>query len=213
MDSASFIKNRNLRRNIKAYWVLIIMILGLMTYYSYFQFGDLIMKSEAIASQQAVLSNLETDLMLEQKDLEEVAKLKSSLDETLANDLALVFPESENYTTLTRELDAFFQDLGSDQNPIFVSNLQYGGPRLDSEGNFGILPITLTITSSKDNFFKFLNYIETSGTLTNKVRLMDVQSIKINFQKGERKLSSGEVSLNVSVNAYFQKPAEETDEK
>ncbi len=205
MDSQSFIKNRSLRRNIHAYWILIAVVLLLMGYYSTIKISELVSKSGSINEQSALASNLESTLSVEESEYKELLVSKKDLYDKLDSEIINVLPKGENYTNLTRELDAFFLALSKSNNPIFVSNLQYGGARVDESGKFSVLPITLTIESSKDNFLSFLDYIENSGNLTSKVRLMDVQSIRINFQKEQEEGKSTEsVSLNVNLNAYFQ---------
>lgn len=205
MDSQSFIKNRSLRRNIHAYWILIAVVLLLMGYYSTIKISELVSKSSSINEQSALASNLESTLSVEESEYKELLVSKKDLYDKLDSEIINVLPKGENYTNLTRELDAFFLALSKSNNPIFVSNLQYGGARVDESGKFSVLPITLTIESSKDNFLSFLDYIESSGNLTSKVRLMDVQSIRINFQKQQEEGKSTEsVSLNVNLNAYFQ---------
>lgn len=209
MDSPSFIKNRTLRRNIQAYWILIMVLTAIMAYYSYLKFSDLITKSNAITEQTSLLASLESTLSSEESEYKALVEEKKPLYEKLDGEIKNVLPEGENYTNLTRELDAFFLNLAQ-TNPIFVSNLQYGGARTDESGKFSVLPITLTIESSKENFFKFLDYIENSGSLTSKVRLMDVEAIRINFQKGGDETGQTveeSVSLNVNLNAYFQTDA------
>ena len=62
---------------------------------------------------------------------------------------------------------------------------------------------------------KFLKFMESSGTLEDKTRLMDIRSISINFGVSQsssvttgQPLAAEKPTLNVSVslNAYFQKP-------
>lgn len=210
MDSPSFIKNRALRRNIQAYWILIMVITALMGYYSYLKFTELLTKSDAVNEQTSLFSSLESTLSSEESEYKNLLEEKKELYEKLDGEIKNVLPKGENYTNLTRELDAFFLGLSKTTNPIFVSNLQYGAAHSDESGKFSVLPITLTIESSKENFFKFLDYIENSGSLTSKVRLMTVESIRINFQKETKENSSKveeSVSLNVNLNSYFQTDA------
>lgn len=206
MESSSFIANRTLTRNIRAYWILIAVISVFMGYYSYVKFSELYTKSNLINDQVSTLSSLETTLSSEESEYKKLLQEKKDFYETLDGEINNILPQGENYTNLTREMDAFFLGLSKNSNPIFVSNLQYGTPRTDDSKEFGVLPITLTIESSKDNFFKFLDHIENSGSLTSKVRLMDVQSIRINFQKDVTESAKGvdSVSLSVGLNAYFQ---------
>lgn len=201
MKSETYIKYRNLRRNIRAYWLLVIIIAAAIGYYSFTQFSDLMHKTNAINHQSAAFNDLENERLKEEAEFKSLKEQKKDFEQKLENDVNQIVPAGENFTNLTRDLDAFFLGLSKSNNPIFVSNLQYGSPAKDPSGELSYLPVNLTIESSKDNFFNFLNYIEESGNLNDKVRLMDIQSIKINFKNGG---TGGEVSLNVSLNAYFR---------
>ena len=66
---------------------------------------------------------------------------------------------------------------------------------------YSVLPFSMRVESSEDNFYKFLEYIETSGNLDNKVRLMNVTDVAINISTEDEEL----ISYNLELNAYFQK--------
>lgn len=208
MESANYITNRNLRRNLRAYWVLVFVVLAAMSYYSYFKFVELYTKTEAVNEYTSILSDLKGTLDTEKEEYETLRDDKKDMYLAMHNDVNAVLPVNEEYTELTRELDAFFVDeLSTKSNPIFVSNLNYAQPKLDESGEYSFLPVTLTITCTKENFFKFLDYIENSGSLTDKGRLMDIQSIQVNLKEGATAAQKGQVSLNVTLHAYFQKPS------
>lgn len=122
----------------------------------------------------------------------------------LSVQLADIFPQNESYTELTRQLDDFFKKNNTSANPLIASDLRFGSPILDETKQYNILPFSMSITASESNFYTFLNYVQNSGALSgDKVRLMNIQSININFRKGE-KSSSQEVSFHVEMNAFFQ---------
>lgn len=127
----------------------------------------------------------------------------------VAEELEYVFPEGEKHTTLTRNIEAFSNDLHRKKDPFLISNLQYGDPQAAEDGDYMVLPFQMTIHSSHDNFIRFLEYVENSGTLTEKTRLLDIQSIVINFvtPKGSQGNTSGktEINFNVAMNSYFRK--------
>ena len=62
----------------------------------------------------------------------------------------------------------------------------------------------LSIRSSSSNFTKFLHHIENSGNLESGVRLMDISSIKLNFEDSSRAGEASIINFNVQINAYFQ---------
>lgn len=207
MDSASFIKNRTLRRNINAYWFLVLFIISSMGYYSFSKFSELIHKSDLINRHHEVLTTLKPELSAEEDEYRKLLESRKEVKNNIQNDLSFVFPTEENYTNLTRELDSFFLGLARSDNPIFVSNLQYGSPTLNEEGNFYVLPINMTVSSSRQNFFVFLDYIESSGSLSDKARLLDIQSIRLNFKEGLTVVGANdEINYSISMNTYFQTP-------
>lgn len=111
--------------------------------------------------------------------------------------LEKMVPEGEKYTELTRTFDEFFAKNFDTKNPIVASGLRYGqGQRLEGTP-FSSLPVSLTIASSKENFLKFLRYIEQSGSLETGVRFMEVQAIRVNF--GEEG-----VSFTVDLTALYR---------
>ena len=70
---------------------------------------------------------------------------------------------------------------------------------------YSILPLTMTIRSSSDNFRKFLQMIEHSGSFTEQIRLMDLQSIRLNFGNDDsQNVESQIINFTVQINAYFQ---------
>ena len=73
----------------------------------------------------------------------------------------------------------------------------------DPDGEYKYLPLRMTISASRENFTKFMQYIEKSGSLLGKVRLMDIQSINLSFSEGDS-IESESINFSVKINAYFQ---------
>jgi len=111
-----------------------------------------------------------------------------------------VFPGREDLTSLTRAFDEFSVSNNFSNNPFFISSINYQDSFSSDDGKYMILPFSVKVESSEDNFYKFLEYIETSGNLNNQVRLMAVDSISINLSTDDNVLS-----YSLALNAYFQK--------
>ena len=62
----------------------------------------------------------------------------------------------------------------------------------------------MNIESSLENFNKFLEFVAKSGTLESMTRLMDIESIRLNFG-GE---SKEKITFSVNMRAYFQNATE-----
>lgn len=139
------------------------------------------------------------------KDLE--AKIEIAKNKPLRYELASFLPPEEQLTDLTRQFDNLFADWSSSGDFIENNNLSFGGARTDEENNISILPVTLNLTSSLDNFERFLHTIETSGLPGSELRLMDIQSISLSLASAdteEEETSSKRIRYSVSLNAYYQ---------
>ena len=184
--------------------MLVIITILLAGYYGFTQYTKLHGAQEALALEQNQITDLQK---LETQSAKDYAAHKKEFDQKYASvldSLQAVYPPQENYTDLARLFDNFFQQNNSATNPIFANDIKFGQARNDANADYGVLPVTMTVTGTQDNFMKFLKFIETSGVLADKTRLMDVRSISINFTSTD----SGQKMINVSValNAYFQKP-------
>lgn len=121
-----------------------------------------------------------------------------------------VFPSEENYTSINYLLDEFQKENNTSLNPIFISNVSYGRGKIEED--YAVLPFTLSLTASRDNFEKFLRFIFNSGSLDERTRLMSIQAISINFPKEESAFQtatvarSNEISVSIALNAYYQLP-------
>lgn len=208
------LKKTNYVKKIRTYMGLIIITLGLAVFYGYTQYVKLSGAQNALANEQTQITTLQAT---ETSTLSDYTNLKQSFDQKYSgvlNSLQNVYPTQENYTDLTRQLDVWFKDNNTPFDPVFMSNIQYGQARYDNAVDYAVLPVTMSITGSQDNFMKFLTYIENSGTLADKTRLMDVRSISINFSSssdnatGQTGTAASKPTLDVSLglNAYFQKP-------
>ncbi len=126
----------------------------------------------------------------------------TSVRETAAQDLALVFPTEEDLTTLTRALDDFAVKNNFENNPFFISSLSYDDPVLLEEENYRYTSFTVDITTSKKNLSKFLEFIENSGSLEAQSRLMSVQDLRITYPEE----FGGTYEVQLEIYAYFSQP-------
>lgn len=198
------IKKRGYIYSIQSYLIFGAILLGVSAYFGYQQINNYFAANDALKLEQDNLSTMQTNVAQVKTDY---ANLKKQYDEQIAsiNDaLQFVLPEQEAYTNLVRIFDQFSAQNNSQGSPFFVSDVKFGTSRQDAKNDYSILPVTMTINASKSNLMKFLQFIENSGMLENKTRLMDIRSISINFSSAD---GAGDPTLNVSlaVNAYFQK--------
>lgn len=211
---------KNYSKGIRTYFILSAVVLIAAGVYGYFQFTDLMEVQRAIANGRTTLAELQA---AESQNAEIYATQKRNYDEqfsTIKESINEVFPVEEDYTDLTRKLDEFMSENNNTTlNPIFMSDLKFSRPRIDEESGYAVLPFSLTLSTTRDNFEKFLAFIESSGSLENRIRLMEVKSISLNFPNQEitpfatTENISEIPTMNVSVNlnAYFQAPPDTPD--
>lgn len=210
------LQKRNYAKSVRTYLMLIVITLLLAGYYGYTQYVKLSAAQDALAKEQTQITDLQNTAAETNNDY---SNLKKDFDQKYAgvlDSLQAVYPIEEDYTKLTISLDAFFRDNNTSFNPVFLSDLKFGQARFDAAQEYAVLPVTMTISGTQDNFLKFLKYIENSGVLEDKTRLMDVRSISINFTSGGSDNSTGGqnaltptqplINVSLGLNAYFQKP-------
>ncbi len=215
------ITKRNYTHSIRNLTVLIVFVAVVAGIYGFSQFQKYSLAQTALA--------METDLLQKtQQDTNELTtkylEIKKSFDAKFAkvlDALQYVMPADETYKNVVRLLDQFAQDNNLPNSPFFISDEKFGISHPDPKKDFSVLPFSMTISASRDNFLKFLKFVESSGMLENKTRVLEIRSISINFVNTNSGSGSGSIGsggsltgggssqlLNVSVamNAYFEKP-------
>ncbi|PIZ76781.1 hypothetical protein COY05_00020 [Candidatus Peregrinibacteria bacterium CG_4_10_14_0_2_um_filter_38_24] len=189
---------------IKSYAILcgvLLLAFGIFFYTKWQEYSTIntfVDKNKAYISALKEQGSNEKALFDSKKDA--INQLKAEIETNLTE----VFPISDSYTELTRKFDTFEQKLVNKDSIFEISNIEY--QNVAKRDNYSILPLRMSIRSSKDNFEKFLHYIETSGSLSDRVRLMDVSSVRLNFEKSNDLSGKKEeiINFSVQINAYFQ---------
>lgn len=187
------------KTSLRAYAALCLVFLAIVGAYTYFKWVDYGVFKAAIASNESMIGKLKQDVIDGKSDYLEKKSALEELSGEIEGNLKTVFPAVDNYTELTRAFDAFEQELNRTKSPFVISSIEYQDAQVDPEGNYKFLPLRMNITSSRDNFAKFLRYVETSGSILGNVRLMDIQSIHMSFGDDE-----DSVNFSVKIHAYFQ---------
>lgn len=218
------IPHRNYQKDIRSYTIFTVLFLLVAAGYSYFQYIKLTETKQALLTEQDVVNQISTASKQMNAQYTGLAGAFDKDFNSLKDGVQAVFPDKENYTELTRSLDAFVETNNNSMlSPIFMSDLKFGEPRIDAVKEYSVLPFNLTLSTTNDNFTKFLRFIENSGSITAGDRLMEVTSISINFptdqgsansspSDGTDGVAKGVDVLNVTLglNAYFQKAATTT---
>ena len=204
MSEASInIAKSRIKKQIKTYLLLILLVISAVGSYSYLNWEEYTYVKDGINSTSSNATELATVLVTEKSDYQMLKDDFNKLSKDIESSIENVFPSTDDYTNLTRQIDLIESDLFSSNNHFEISSINYQDQI--EENYYNILPLRLTISSSASNFTKFLHKIENSGNLEEGVRMMDITSIKLNFEDSSRASDSSLINFNVQINAYFQK--------
>ncbi len=174
--------------------IVLFLIIG---YFSYMNFSKL----SEVKANLASLSGIEkkTSGTLSKSDVDFGAKKEvfTEREKEYVTELGKVFPQTPELTNFTRTIDDYFYRNNFASNEIFLKNMSFGEP-MAGEG-FQSTAVSMSITSSKNNFINFLNYVENSGALKSNVRVMDIDSIDVTFREDAQgpELYDYRISLNI----------------
>ena len=196
------IAKKQIGKKIRTYLLLILFVLVAAGTFSYLKWNEYLYVKDGIKLTASTLTTLESAVVQEKSDYQLVKDDFNTLRKNIEVSIEDVFPTYNDYTNLTRQIDLIESDLASIDDPFEISNITY--QEQIAGNNFNILPMRLSIRSSSSNFTKFLHHIENSGNLESGVRLMDISSIKLNFEDSSRAGEASIINFNVQINAYFQ---------
>jgi len=190
--------------NIKMYAILCLITVVITASYVFFQWQDYVFARDGINDGGETVDTLKADVLNQEAEYKK-SKLEFDAFASSMNDkIEVIFPSKDNYTALTKEIDDISFSLASKSNTFEISNLSFQNV-IETE-DYNVLPFRMNIKSSNKNFTKFLHKIENSGSLDQDNRLMDVSSIRLNFENFKDDTSTEYlINFSVQINAYFQK--------
>lgn len=187
---------------IKGYAMLCILVLLVGGFYSYKKWQQYSVAKAVLEKNESYIAELRDEVSDEKNLYENQKDNFDSLNVEVQEKLETIFPHGDNYTALTRQLDEFEQKISTKNSPFEVSNIEYQTPIVQE--NYSIMPFRMNIRSSSDNFRKFLHLMEGSGSLIDQIRLMEVTSIRLNFEENDEGEKSEMINFTVQINAYFK---------
>jgi Tfp pilus assembly protein PilO len=206
MDSTSLFKSDYFQ--LRLYIVLSVLLLAVIGYFTFNNVMKYLDVQAQIQTNNEIYDNIQSNEEAITEELEKEQAEIQELNETIQSQLEIVFPEKESHTKLTRTLEQFANDIHRIKNPFIINNLQYLDAEQAEGEDYSILPFKMTIHSSYSNFFKFLEFVESSGALSDGTRLIQITTISINFvsPSGAAGNISGkdEINFNATMNAYFR---------
>lgn len=191
------------------YFALALVILAGAAAYGIVQAREYSLEKNAIVTNGALIQQKENALKSLKEQYDSLAGNEVKKQEEITRKIMNILPPDENYTDLTRELDKYFDENDTVTNPIFQSSLRFGkGAPVAGMTDISALPLTMNIDATRDNFFKFLNYANDSGSLETGTRLIEITSIQLNFpEEGEMvKDSKQKINFTVDLNAFYRTP-------
>lgn len=197
---------RKQRIQIKSYALLCVVLLISVGVYSFTKWQDYSLAKEGVLENNKYVEIIKVKAAEEKDKYENEKPVFNQINKEVSKNLKTIFPVEDDYKNLTRQFDSFETKLSKKNSMFEISNIEYQEPGVLE--TYSVLPVRMTIRSSRENFTKFLHYIENSGALNGDVRLMDIVSIRINFEDSqEESVKAKIVNFSVQINAYFQKSA------
>lgn len=185
------------------------MILAAAVAYGVLQYKIFVAEGQAIADNASTIQQLTQTTTSTEAKLKALADARTKDQTAFEKKIASILPEDENYTELTRLFDDYFAQHDTAINPMFQSSLRFGkGSPLEAVPEVSALPISMNVESTRDNFLKFLDFVNETGSLETGSRLMSINSIQLNFpDEGEViKDPNQKINFTVDMNAYYQTP-------
>ena len=186
-------------RNVYLACILLLTVAGVAFGWS---FGnDYMAARAALAESTRIVAGIDAEIEKIKPVQNDVAAAFEESKTILQDTVFSILPEAEQYIELTKILDSFFDNNYKTGSEIVVSNLRFGVPVHVENQLYAALPLSMTITASRDKFYTFLDFIENSGSFENGLRLLDLRSIRMSFVSEP---GNDQISFSVDLNAYFR---------
>ncbi|MBL4694938.1 hypothetical protein JKY72_06245 [Candidatus Gracilibacteria bacterium] len=196
------IMKRKQKFQIKLFGGLLLFVFLFVSIFTFVKWRNYSFIKASIDFNETSIEILKNDIAESKSSYDEAKPHFKEIDGIIESKLASIFPDTDDYTMLTRQIDLYEEELSKKKGSIFeISNINYQSPA--DEENFSVLPFRMSIRSSADSFTEFLHLVENSGALNDKVRLMDLSSVRLNFEDGKEDIKI--INFTVQINAYFQK--------
>lgn len=191
------------------YFVFAAVVAASAIAYGILNFNSMRSMAAAIADNKATTEALNARLGEAKSAFQRFADAQSEHAKELAVKVEAILPAREEYTELTRQFDNFFAENDRPGNPALLTSLRFGkGEPSAGAEDISMLPVSMNIEGTRDNFMKFLRFVNNSGSLESSARLLEIKSIQLNFPGEGENVSDPKQKLNftVELNAYYQTP-------
>jgi hypothetical protein len=212
---------RKLNQSIMQFAILSVIILAVGAFYGYMHYTEYQAATTALTEGTAHLSELKASSDQAKMAYLTLKKDMESQNVGVNQAIEQILPSNEDFTDLARALDKYFLNTAATPNAMFLSDLRFASPVINDEKEFAVLPFTMSLSANETSFSTFLEYIENSGDLNDRTRLLDIASVNMSYQLPRSASSTGnatqpsvstavrDVSASLNLRAYFQKPIED----
>ncbi|MDP4007846.1 MAG: hypothetical protein Q8P68_01510 [Candidatus Peregrinibacteria bacterium] len=187
-------------KNDKFFLILSIILLIVTGYFSFGYYSELSDVKASVLGFEQVEETLTKKLSDASVDFASKTELFTDRRNEHLFELQKVFPLDAEKTNFTRFVDDYFFRNNFLSNEIFLKSMVYGNP--SPNDGYYVIPVSMSITSSKTNFMNFLRYVENSGAIQSNIRVMDIKSIDVTFREDDR--NNRLYDYRVSLNIYYQ---------
>ncbi|MFA5948268.1 MAG: hypothetical protein WC806_04850, partial [Candidatus Gracilibacteria bacterium] len=190
---------------IRIYAAVCVVILIGMGVYSYIKWQEYAFIRDGVEINTQRIAEIKDEISYEKNTYFVTKPDFDTLGKEIENKVSVIFPKVDEYKELTKQLDVYEKELSSKNNPFEIKDISYSADNNKLDG-YSVLPFTINISTTLDNFNKFFHLIENSGSLDNPIRIMDISSIRLTFGefKGEE-VKDKTMNFTMSIQAYYQK--------
>lgn len=201
--------NQSFFRASNIYILFALVIFAGSTFYGITNWNLLQASAAAVQENQKEIENI-SGLFTKTKDEFQVfADEQAKRQKDFQKKIGSILPLDENYTDLAKQLDDYFATADKPGNPMFQGslNFQKGQVVKDATG-ISVLSFSMGLEGTRDNLFKFLKFVQDSGSLESGIRLMEIKNIDLSFSEGGEQTDNPKepIKFNVNMNAYYQTP-------
>lgn len=179
-----------------------IILTGFILTYGYIAGSDYLLKLGSLDQNKQLIASLEQEVIQSNDNLVSSQEKVKDLESQINQGLEKILPSTSGKEELVRELDDLERLLNRSENKFFVSNVSFGAEK-DMGSGLKSISMSITINSSRENFLRFLDYIENSGSVNSPSRLMEISNISVNFSESIEGLQN-QVTITVNLDAYFK---------
>ena len=200
--------NQSFFRASNIYFLLALIIFAGSTFYGITNW-NLLQASAVVQENQKEIENI-SGLFTKTKDEFQVfADEQAKRQKDFQKKIGSILPLDENYTDLAKQLDDYFATADKPGNPMFQGSLNFQKVQVvkDATG-ISVLSFSMGLEGTSDNLFKFLKFVQDSGSLESGIRLMEIKNIDLSFSEGGEQTDNPKepIKFNVNMNAYYQTP-------